>query len=408
MAATGDSIRVKRKSLSTGANMAKTTVLKSSELIDFIAERISTISDWRSGFASLLNFISTRLATGGGYIRIYHCYAHRYLDPVASRGGRANSVVEGVFEDMADYRKPVAVPAEYSNYLAGEMQYSIVGIPFCKNQDYYGGLVLVGTDGEGVWEHQFQDLLAFAPYLLPLFESAVLQEILLSNYLDAVETLAVALEAKDPFARGHSNMVCAYSVAIARKMGFSDERLRSVEIGSMMHDIGKIGIPDRILLKPGGLLKEEFEIVKRHPVIGEEILKPMQHPLFTVPRKIVRWHHERMDGKGYPDGLKGEEIPLEARITFAADAYEAMTSDRPYREALSPEEAFEELACNAGSQFDPDVVDVLCDLLSPLSTTNVSHKPGCFEEDPEDDSEQDCDDESEDDSYEEWDFSEKA
>ena len=383
--------------------MAKSTALKSSELIDFIAERISTISDWRCGFGKLLEYISNRLATGCGYVRVYNYLAQHYLDPVTSRGIRCNSVVEGVFDHMAELHQPVAVPADYSNYISGEMQYSIIGIPFCKCNDYLGGMVLVGSDGAGIRHSQFQDLLAFAPYLLPLFESAVLQEILLSNYLDSIETLAVALEAKDPFTRGHSNMVCAYSVAIARKMGFSETRLRHVEIGSMMHDIGKIGVPDNILLKPGQLSPDEFEIVKRHPVIGEEILKPMQHPLFEVPRKVVRWHHERVDGKGYPDGLKGEEIPLEARITFVADAYEAMTSERPYREALSPEEAFEELACNAGSQFDQDIVDVLCDLLSPMTWDKAQVGGADLGKSL---SGIDLDDDGEnDDSYEEWDFS---
>jgi len=390
--------------------MPKSTVLKSSELIEFIAERISTIPDWRSGFSELLEFIGNRLATGCGYVRIYHYLARKYLEPVASRGKKLNSVVEAVFENMAEDLKPVAVPAEFSSYLAGDMQYSLVGIPFCKNGDYLGGLVLAGNDGEGIRDRQFKDLLAFSPYLIPLFESAVLQEILLSNYLDAIETLAVALEAKDPFTRGHSNMVCAYSMAIARKMGFNSERLRNVEIGSMMHDIGKIGVPDNILLKPGDLTREEFEIVKRHPVIGEEILKPMQHPLFDVPRQVVRWHHERVDGRGYPDGLHGEEIPLEARITFAADAYEAMTSERPYREALSSEQAFDELACNAGSQFDPNVIDVLCNLLSPIAQggphgrvidLDLVGREDDLEEEEEEDGEYG------DESYEEWDFSEQ-
>lgn len=354
--------------------MTKTSALRSSELIDFIAENISTASDWRSGFGDLLEYINNRLSSGSGFIRIYHYLAGRYLEPVQSRGGKPNSVIDAVFDHMAEDHLPISVPAEFSDYMAGEIQYSIVGIPFVKNGDYLGGLVLAGADGKGIRDSQYRELLTFAPYLMPVFESAVLQEILLSNYLDAIETLAVALEAKDPYTRGHSNMVCAYAVAIARKVGLSETQLRHIEIGSMMHDIGKIGVPDHILLKPGDLTVEEFEIVKRHPVIGEEILKPMQHPLFHVPRQIVRWHHERIDGRGYPDGLTGEEIPLEAKITFVADAYEAMTSERPYREALSPMDALNELLSNAGSQFDPDIVDVLCQLLSPLASTGDDRK----------------------------------
>ena len=347
--------------------MVKSNVLNSSELIDFIADRISSIGDWKEGFGDLLDFINIRLAAGSGFVRLYHYLSGRYIEPMATCGGVCNSVVEGIFTQMADDPAPVAIPTEYSDYLAGEMQYSIVGIPLVKNGDYLGGMVISGTDSEGIRESQFQALLAFAPYLLPLFESAVLQEILLSNYLDAIETLAVALEAKDKYTRGHSNMVCAYAVAVARKMGFDPATLQAIEIGSMMHDIGKIGVPDEILNKPGKLTREEFEIVKRHPVIGEETLKPMQHPLFEIPRRIVRWHHEQIDGKGYPDGLRGDEIPIEARITFVADAFEAMTSDRPHRKALSHEQAFEELRRNAGTQFDAEVVEVLISLLGPMA-----------------------------------------
>ena len=352
---------------SAGMTMVKSTAFKSSELIDFIADRISNIGDWKEGFGDLLEYINIRLAAGSGFVRLYHYLSDRYIEPMATCGGVCNSVVEGIFAQMADDPAPVAIPTEFADYLAGEMQYSIVGIPMVKNGDYLGGLVISGTESEGIRESQFQALLAFAPYLKPLFESAVLQEILLTNYLDAIETLAVALEAKDKYTRGHSNMVCAYAVAVARKMGFDAVSLQAIEIGSMMHDIGKIGVPDEILNKPGQLTKEEFEIVKRHPVIGEEILKPMQHPLFEVPRRIVRWHHEQIDGKGYPDGLRGEDIPIEARITFVADAFEAMTSDRPYRTAMSHEKAFEELRRNSGTQFDPEVVEALCSLLGPMS-----------------------------------------
>ncbi len=348
--------------------MVNTKTLKSSELIDLIADRIAHNADWRESFGDLLEYISTRLATGCGFIRLYNYISNRYLSPISVNNSQKNPIIDGIFDQLADERVPIALPAEYSDYLSGEMQYSAIGIPFVRNGEYLGGLVLAGGEGEGVLDGHFHDLLAFAPYLIPLFESAVLQEILLSNYLDAIETLAVALEAKDPFTRGHSNMVTAYAVAVARKMGLEAQRLQSIEIGAMMHDIGKIGVPDDILKKPGKLTEREFEIVKRHPVIGEEILRPMQHPLFNIPRSITRWHHERIDGNGYPDGLKGEQIPLEARICFVSDAYEAMTSDRSYRNSLPPEQAFDELKRNSGTQFDPDIVSVLCELLGPMVT----------------------------------------
>ena len=138
-------------------------------------------------------------------------------------------------------------------------------------------------------------------------------------------------------------------------------------------------------------------------MIGEEILKPMQHPLFEIPRKIVRWHHERFDGKGYPDGLKGQEIPLEARFTFVADAYEAMTSERPYRDALQPAKAFEELACNSGSQFDPEIVEVLC-ASSRHGRSAQTSRDRIRSRRSSELSDDDPDEDPDDDSYEEWDF----
>ncbi|MCX6646086.1 MAG: HD-GYP domain-containing protein [bacterium] len=347
--------------------MANTQALNSRELIDLIAERISRNSDWRDGFSELLNHISSRLATPTCFIRLYHYISNHYLDLVSTHSDENNLVVDAVFRQLAEDRTPVALPAEYADYLVDGPQYSVVGIPFIKNDEYLGGLVLAGNNGAGVRASHFHELLAISPYLIPLFESAVLQEILLSNYLEAVETLAVALEAKDFYTRGHSNMVTAYAVAIARKMNLGPRMIQAVEVGAMMHDIGKIGVPDEILKKPGGLTREEFEIVMRHPVIGEEILKPMKHPLFDIPRQIVRWHHERLDGKGYPDGLQGDEIPFPARITFVADAYDAMTSERPYRAGMPMELAFAELRKNAGTQFEPEIVEILYNLMMPTA-----------------------------------------
>jgi HD-GYP domain-containing protein (c-di-GMP phosphodiesterase class II) len=347
--------------------MAQTHALNCEELIELIAGGISRNAGWRDNFHDLTDHICTRLAAPTCFIRLHNYISNHYMDLISAHDYGINPVVEDVFRQLAKERKPIALPAEYANYLVGGMQYSVVGIPLLKGGEYLGGIVLAENDGMGVRDSHFHELLAFSPYLVPLFESAVLQEILLSNYLEAIETLAVALEAKDSYTRGHSNMVTAYAVAMARKMGLDTQMIQAVEIGSMMHDIGKIGVPDEILKKPADLTPEEFEIVKRHPVIGEEILKPMQHPLFDIPRQIVRWHHERLDGKGYPDGLVGDEIPYAARITFVADSYDAMTSERPYRPGLPTERAFAELRRNAGTQFEPEIVEVLCGLLGPMT-----------------------------------------
>jgi putative two-component system response regulator len=178
-------------------------------------------------------------------------------------------------------------------------------------------------------------------------------------FLASVQSLAEALELKDPYTRGHSVRVSHYSSVIARAMGLDGEMLRQIELGGHVHDIGKIGVRESVLNKPERLTAEEYQHIMTHPVLGWRILAPL---LGDTPNalNIVRSHHERYDGRGVPDGLQGNEIPLEARIAAAADALDAMTSDRPYRPSeMTLEMAVEEIIrCNR-TQFDPDVVDAL-------------------------------------------------
>ena len=176
------------------------------------------------------------------------------------------------------------------------------------------------------------------------------------TFLSTVEALANALEAKDSYTSSHARWICDTAIEVGRELGLDDVELKRVELGALFHDIGKIGIPASILMKPGPLTTEERSMIERHPELGERILAPIDQ--LAAVRPIVRACHERYDGLGYPDGLRGEEIPLEARIIFACDAFHAMTTDRPYREALSVEEAFRRLVSAAGTQFDPGVVDV--------------------------------------------------
>ena len=177
-------------------------------------------------------------------------------------------------------------------------------------------------------------------------------------FLASVQSLAEALEVKDPYTRGHSVRVSHYSVVIAREMGLDGELLRRIELGGHVHDIGKIGVREDVLNKPGKLTNEEYQHIMTHPMVGWRILAPL---LGDMPEalNIVRSHHERFDGRGIPDGLKGPEIPLEARIAAAADSFDAMASDRPYRPGLSMDDALAEIVRCRGSQFDPDVVDAL-------------------------------------------------
>src|SRR5512143_57357 len=175
-------------------------------------------------------------------------------------------------------------------------------------------------------------------------------------FLASVQSLAEALELKDPYTRGHSIRVSHYSTIIARTMGLDGEMLRQIELGGHVHDIGKIGVRESVLNKVGRLTPEEYEHIMTHPVLGWRILAPL---LGDTPHalSIVRSHHERYDGRGVPDGLKADEIPVEARIVAAADALDAMTSDRPYRpREMSLDAVMEEIVRNTATQFDPEVV----------------------------------------------------
>lgn len=179
--------------------------------------------------------------------------------------------------------------------------------------------------------------------------------------LNAIKAIANAIEAKDSYTRGHSNRVANCSVAIASRLDVGAEELKNIKHMALLHDIGKIGVPDELLNKPMPLADEEFEIIKKHPVIGYEILKNFN----MIPNMNygALYHHERYDGKGYPIGLEGDEIPFPARIIAIADSYDAMSSDRAYRKALPKDVVIEELIKGRGTQFDPEITDVFVEML---------------------------------------------
>jgi HD-GYP domain-containing protein (c-di-GMP phosphodiesterase class II) len=188
--------------------------------------------------------------------------------------------------------------------------------------------------------------------------------------VEVIESLTSALDARDPYTAGHSRRVSEYACAIGAAMGLGRDQLNEIRIGALLHDVGKIGISDSILLKPGKLTPEENALIQEHPSIGRRILEGVHglKPYFAV----VELHHENWDGTGYPHGLRGEETPLTARIVKIADAYDAMTSDRPYRQGMSHEKALAVFEQISGSQLDPSVVEGLRRLEALELKANIS------------------------------------
>lgn len=209
-----------------------------------------------------------------------------------------------------------------------------------------------------------EQLIVFARELGQLYHlerqrSAELEQVLGSlreTYLATMKSLAIVIEAKDTTTRGHLERTQSYGLALARRIDPALADKPELSYGFFLHDIGKVGIPESILCKPCALTEAEWEVMRTHPVIGAQIVEPIRFLGEAV--HIVRHHHESFDGRGYPDGLRGAEIPLPARIFAVADSFDAMTSDRPYRGRMTTEDALREIGSGAGTQFDPEVVEV--------------------------------------------------
>lgn len=174
-------------------------------------------------------------------------------------------------------------------------------------------------------------------------------------FVNSIRMIATAIDAKDPYTRGHSERVCEYSLAIGKELGLSNLEMEEIKVSAMLHDVGKIGIDDRVLRKPTALNEDEFSLIKSHPFKGAQIMEPVPQLKKIIPG--IKYHHENWGGGGYPDGIKGEDIPLIARIIAIADTFDAMTTDRPYQKAMSPKYAAEKIRSLTGKRFDPKIVD---------------------------------------------------
>jgi HD-GYP domain-containing protein (c-di-GMP phosphodiesterase class II) len=243
------------------------------------------------------------------------------------------------------------------------------GVPVrLRSGEVYGTLCAVDTRPHPELSERQIELLRFAAELTAELIDAVADDQaarLAETSATGVRTLLVALEARDFYTGEHSKKVVELASTVARRLGLDEDEISDVEQVALLHDVGKVGIPDAILQKQGPLEEQEWELMRQHPIVGERII--VGTPGLSHLAPAMRAEHERWDGAGYPDGLVAEEIPLASRITLACDAFHAMTSERPYRPAMTLERACEELRSCAGTQFDPDVAAALLAEISLMS-----------------------------------------
>lgn len=236
------------------------------------------------------------------------------------------------------------------------------GVGVSHSELMIGAMTIINSEENVTLESEELDLLqSLSSLLANAVHNARMEERSRATFIRTLESLATALEARDEYTRGHSQRVCDLSVMIGMKLGLLPDALEELRIGTILHDIGKIGVPDHILNKPSRLTDEEFATMRTHPVIGYEICRPLM--LSEGVLLIIRNHHEKLDGSGYPDGLKGGELPLSLRIVCVADAFDAMSSRRPYRGVMDMGHVMGEMSKGAGVQFDPVVVEALKSIL---------------------------------------------
>jgi len=228
-----------------------------------------------------------------------------------------------------------------------------IRLPIMASNGQLGYLILTNVN---VDEASAAAIASIMRYAVRTYEQRAIAEGYASLAVDFVVTMARTVELRDQYTGAHVIRVTAYAMQLAEQAQLSYAAVERLRMGGLLHDIGKIAIPDAILCKPGSLTKEEFEVIKTHADIGDQIIADVTN--LNYARPMVRWHHERMDGQGYPDGLKGEDIPVEARVLAIADSYDAMTSDRPYRKGMPHDEAMQEIKRHSGTQFDPELATV--------------------------------------------------
>jgi len=367
--------QLKQKEAIEALNVRLNRKVKEQALLFQVAESMGTLQSSEDLYPQMVALASDLVGAESAAF-LYYDKGQDFLLPLAGNGrsngrGLEDLTVEagtGLLGRSAYNGQPVIYNCPQEPILVGKTfsgaevrSGSVLSVPMKIRDETFGVLVALDKKQPGFQEEDLfllQFLLSKAALTV---ENIALYETVVQNLRDTMRSLVKAIEAKDAYTERHSSRVTELSVLVAERLGLSEEELDSLRFAGYLHDIGKIGIADHILTKPGRLTEEEFAIMRSHPVIGENIVQNLD--LLPREREVIRSHHERWDGSGYPDGLVGEDIPLMARIIAVTDAFDAMTSDRPYRKALPTEVASQELKDKSWIQFDGRVAEVFLTLL---------------------------------------------
>ena len=344
---------------------------KGDEVIKLLAEKVkqnirSTDKAGRYGGDEIAIILPDTSTADAKYLAEYitYCLSCCFVDDV---GPVKVSVGIATYPECSKDQEKLLILAEQAMYISQAKGYKEGMSAIISSADYnFWDDEALNSFAEVVAKRHSQLGIDFGEELLHKFNN---EQIVSQNHLmELANSLAGAIDAKDPYTKGHSTSVSRYSEALARAINLPEEEVQRIKLGALLHDVGKIGIPENVLKKPGKLEGEEWEIMKQHPVIGaEKVLAPNDALRDLIP--IVKYHHEHIDGSGYPEQLKGENIPLAARIVAVADTFHALISDRPYRKGMSIEKACEILKDGAGKLWDSDLVRQFIAIAPSLSTS---------------------------------------
>jgi response regulator RpfG family c-di-GMP phosphodiesterase len=310
--------------------------------------------------------LAMKIVDGESCALLLYDREYRKFYPKAQKGEDygfygANTILEisDIYQEAIDKKDAVMVHSDSDPFIAP----SLICAPLLIRGSVLGVLsIRKKSTGGAFTKKDLHQILSLAKRASLNLENKILYESMYENLTSTFMALVAAIQVRDHYTEEHSSRVTELAVKIAQKMDLPPTEVEKLRIASQLHDIGKISIPDNVLLKQGSLTPEEYEVIKQHPVTGDAILSYVS--LLDEERRIVRCHHERWDGSGYPDGLAGQDIPFLSRIMSVADSFDAMTSDRPYRKGLSVETAVSELIAYKNIQFDEEIVDVFLEILA--------------------------------------------